>query len=129
VSDIEIPEGAEVTFKMTPVPWAIRFTNDVGREVGALTFDKHGRLTFAGNADKGAQIFFNAVIATNNEEIRKFNLALELLKVAKCPNAHCVDGVCQEGFDELEVFECQFCHERKELLGTSECPQCEALPE
>ena len=51
--------------------------------------------------------------------------ALKLLKVAKCPNAHCVDGTCQRGFDDdYEVFECQFCHERKALLGTSECPQC-----
>lgn len=125
MSDIELPEGAEVTFKMTPVPWAIHFTNDAGKDVGALTFDKHGRLTFAGNADKAAQIFFNVVIETNNEELRRFNLAQELLRVAKCPNAHCVDGTCQRGFDDdYEVFQCQFCHDRKELLRTSECPQC-----
>ncbi len=125
MSDIDLPEGAEVTFRMVPVPWAVRFTNDAGAEVGALTFDKHGRLTFAGNADEGAQIFFNAVIAPNNEKIRQLGLAQELLRVAKCPNAHCVDGVCQEGFaDDYEVFECQFCHDRKDLLGTAECPQC-----
>jgi len=55
------------------------------------------------------------------ESSRKHYLDLQkaktLLKVAKCPNAHCVDGVCQEGFaDDYEVFECQFCAERKELL-------------
>lgn len=44
--------------------------------------------------------------------------ALELLRVAKCPNAHCVDGVCQEGFpDDYEVFECQFCADRKLMLA------------
>lgn len=42
----------------------------------------------------------------------------ELLKVAKCPNAHCVEGVIQAGFpDDYEVFQCQFCTERKELLA------------
>jgi len=41
----------------------------------------------------------------------------ELLRVAKCPNAHCVDGVCQEGFaDDYEVFQCQFCADRELML-------------
>lgn len=44
--------------------------------------------------------------------------AIELLIVAKCPNAHCVDGVIQEGFaDDYEVFQCQFCVEREALLA------------
>jgi hypothetical protein len=97
-----------------PVPWAIHFTNDLSEDVGALTFDEHGRLTFAGNADECAQIFFNGVIATNNDRMKELLL---LLKVAKCPNEHCVDGTIQEGFgDGYEVFECQFCHERKAFL-------------
>lgn len=51
------------------------------------------------------------------EKFRQFGLALELLRVAKCPNAHCVDGTIQEGYgDGYEVFQCQFCHDRKELL-------------
>ena len=42
--------------------------------------------------------------------------AKELLKVAKCPNAHCVDGVCQVGFaTDYEVFQCQWCAEVKEM--------------
>jgi hypothetical protein len=52
------------------------------------------------------------------EQFRQFGLAKELLRVAKCPNAHCVDGTIQEGFgDAYEVFECQFCHDRKAVLG------------
>jgi hypothetical protein len=51
----------------------------------------------------------------------KYYVALEkakkLLEVAKCPNAHCVDGVVQEGFPDECVFECQFCAERKVLLA------------
>jgi hypothetical protein len=51
------------------------------------------------------------------EQFRQFGLAKELLRVAKCPNAHCVDGTVQEGFgDDYEVFECQFCHDRKAVL-------------
>ena len=43
--------------------------------------------------------------------------AKQLLRVAKCPNAHCVDGVIQEGFpDDYEVFQCQWCDERKKLV-------------
>lgn len=42
--------------------------------------------------------------------------AKELLKVAKCPNAHCVDGVISEGYaQDYEHFQCQWCYERKEL--------------
>ncbi len=60
--------------------------------------------------------------------LRKFSeteLALahakELLKVAKCPNAHCVDGVIQEGFpDDYEVFQCQWCDERQKLIAVGE---------
>ena len=46
--------------------------------------------------------------------------AIELLIVAKCPNAHCVDGTIQEGFgDAYETFECQFCHDRKAVIEAS----------
>ncbi len=107
-----------MTFPDPPVPWAIHFHNDAGEDAGSLTFDKHGRLTFAGNADECAQIFFNGVIATNNEEMRQFGLAKELLIVAQCPNTNCVDGTIQEGYgDAYEVCECQFCHDRKTALA------------
>ena len=47
--------------------------------------------------------------------------ANELLRVAKCPNAHCVDGVIQEGFpDDYDVFQCQWCADRKLLLAERE---------
>lgn len=43
--------------------------------------------------------------------------ACKLLELARCPNAHCVDGVIQEGFpDDYEVFQCQWCDERKKLV-------------
>lgn len=48
------------------------------------------------------------------EELREnLKQALLLLSMAKCPNAHCVDGVIQEGFDE--VFQCQWCDEKRQL--------------
>lgn len=47
--------------------------------------------------------------------------AKELLKVAKCPNAHCVDGVISEGYaDEHDHFQCQFCYERELMLKPRE---------
>ena len=47
--------------------------------------------------------------------------AKQLLRAAKCPNAHCVDGVIQEGYgDGYETFECQFCHDRNNLLASGE---------
>lgn len=51
------------------------------------------------------------------EELRKnLKQALMLLSLARCPNAHCVDGVIQEGFaDDYEVFQCQWCDEKRQL--------------
>lgn len=47
--------------------------------------------------------------------------AKQLLRVAKCPNAHCVDGVISEGYaDEAEHFQCQWCDERNKLIAGSE---------
>lgn len=115
--DIDIPEGAEVTFRMVPDKFTISFHDPKGKELGKLSEGDDGRISFAGHASQSAEVFFTAVIEANSEKIRQFSLAQELLRVAKCPNAHCVDGVCQEGFaDDYEVFECQFCHDRKELL-------------
>ena len=123
--DIDVPEGAEITFRMVPDKFTISFHTAKGKELGKLSEDDDGRISFKGNASQSAEVFFKAVVETNNEQLRRFSLAQELLRVAKCPNAHCVDGTCQVGFeDDYEVFECQFCHDRKELLGTSECPQC-----
>ena len=53
----------------------------------------------------------------DEEKIKQQKTVLELLRVAKCPNAHCVDGVISEGFaQDYEHFQCQWCFERKEAL-------------
>jgi len=115
--DIDIPEGAEVTFRMVPDKFTISFHDAKGKELGKLSEGEDGRISFKGHAAPSAEVFFTAVIETNSEKIRQLSLAQELLRVAKCPNAHCVDGTCQEGFaDDYEVFECQFCHDRKAFL-------------
>ncbi len=115
--DIDVPEGAEITFRMAPEKFSISFYDSKCKELGKLSEGEDGRISFKGRAAPSAEVFFTAVIETNSEKIRQFSLAQELLRVAKCPNAHCVDGVCQEGFaDDYEVFECQFCHDRKDLL-------------
>jgi hypothetical protein len=43
--------------------------------------------------------------------------ACDLLNAARCPNAHCVNGVIQEGFPVDEVFPCQFCAERQKIVA------------
>jgi len=53
----------------------------------------------------------------DDQKIAKHKNIIELLRVAKCPNAHCVDGVISEGYaDDHEHFQCQWCAERKEAL-------------
>ena len=52
-----------------PPDWAINFTNDAGKDVGKLEFDKEGDLHFSGNADEAAKIFFTAVVKLNNQHV------------------------------------------------------------
>ena len=51
-----------------PIPWGIHFQGDHG-EVGKLEFDENGELTFSGNANESAQIFFDTVVKNNNQAI------------------------------------------------------------
>jgi len=61
------------------------------------------------------------------DDLPDLQKAIELLIVAKCPNAHCVDGVIQEGFADDDAIpylrpislrsKCQFCVEREALLA------------
>ena len=52
-----------------PPDWAINFTNDAGKDVGKLEFDKEGDLHFSGNADEAAKIFFRCVVENNNKAL------------------------------------------------------------
>ena len=57
----------------------------------------------------------------DEEKLKRHKTVIELLRVAKCPNAHCVDGVISEGFaQDYEHFQCQFCHERELALNPRE---------
>lgn len=51
------------------VPWGIKFHNEVGDEVGHLSFDSQGQLQFEGETDRSAEIFFTAVVRANNQEM------------------------------------------------------------
>ena len=60
-------ERAEYVFG-EPTPWGIHFQGDDG-EVGKLEFDEHGEITFSGNADAAARIFFDTVIKNNSQAL------------------------------------------------------------
>lgn len=47
-------------FHQTPTPFSLSFSDD-GKEVGRLEV-KDGELTFSGNANKSAKVFFDAFI-------------------------------------------------------------------
>jgi hypothetical protein len=55
-------------FLANPEQWGIHFQGDKG-EVGKLEFNKHGELHFSGKATESAEVFFTAVIRTNNQEM------------------------------------------------------------
>jgi len=59
---------AEYVFNTDPVPWGIHFQGDHG-EAGKLEFDEHGELTFSGNADEAAKVFFDCVIKINSTQL------------------------------------------------------------
>jgi hypothetical protein len=104
----------ENTIWFKPEKFVISFHGDSGKDLGKLTENDDGELVFEGNADESAKVFFDAVVRVNN---KKMNDVAVLLRLAKCPNAHCVDGMVQEGFPDECVFECQWCAERKDLLA------------
>ena len=51
------------------IPWGIKFHNEVGDDVGHLSFDSQGQLQFEGETDRSAEIFFTAVVRANNQEM------------------------------------------------------------
>lgn len=98
-------------------PQFIAFTED-SKVIGKLWLKEPMR--FEGDTKKSARIFFENVVALNNETIIELT---KLLRVANCPE--CVDGsgsYAKEiiGFDgeaDIEEVQCQFCYERNLLLG------------
>ena len=58
-----------ITMRTEAVPWNIVFNNEVGDEVGRLGYDSQGQLEFKGETDRSAEIFFTAVIRSNNQEM------------------------------------------------------------
>lgn len=102
-----------------PAPHFIGFTSD-GGEVGRLWFGPPMR--FEGDAEEGARVFFEYVV----DKDCKAQMALRLLKHAKCPDADCDgDGVCSKlapGYDgesDVDIWECQWCAERNVALGVT----------
>lgn len=67
-------------FIHSPADWGIHFHNDVGDDVGKLSFDSQGQLEFTGEADKAARIFFDNVIEHNSEKIRELEERIEELE-------------------------------------------------
>ena len=99
-----------------PGPQFMAFQSD-SREVGKLWFDDPMR--FEGDAEASANIFFDYAIKINNQALidlgRVLSDACDLLNRAKCPNTGCVNGVCQDGPDE--IYQCQFCYERQKIVA------------
>jgi len=60
------------------LPWGIHFTNDKGKKVGKLEFDKEGDLHFSGDADEAAKVFFTAVVQLNNKYVDETNQLAKL---------------------------------------------------
>ena len=52
-----------------------------GKEVGRLTFNKKGKLTFIGDADKSAQSFFDSIIRVYDEKVVGLVEELEAEKI------------------------------------------------
>ena len=75
------------------IPWGIKFHNEVGDDVGHLSFDSQGQLQFEGETDRSAEIFFTAVVRANNQEMEDMRelakMGMEVVKdflpnVSKC---------------------------------------------
>ena len=65
-------KSADVISLYKQEPWKVVFRNDKHEDVGVLKFDEEGKLHFDGSVEDSARIFFNAVIAVNNNRIRLF---------------------------------------------------------
>lgn len=95
-----------------PQKFNVTFTSAEGKEIGSLTENDDGEITFQGDTMESASVFFDAVIALNHNALKSMRT---LLSVARCPDENCVDGAIphQIGDDEWEQLQCQWCHERK----------------
>jgi len=69
--DIDIPEGAEVTFRMVPEKFVIVFNSGKNKEIGRLTENDDGQLVFQGDTMESAAVFFDAVVALNSSKIKE----------------------------------------------------------
>jgi hypothetical protein len=67
---IEKFDGEHQLFHANPEPYTIRFQGDTG-ELGKLIYGPEGELTFEGEADECAQIFFDHVIECNNSNAQR----------------------------------------------------------
>jgi len=70
-SDVAFYSGLNETKTMKNYsPCRMIFSNDDGKEIGCLDFSG-GKITFEGNAEKSARIFFDWAIRLFEEEIEK----------------------------------------------------------
>lgn len=69
----KLKERDQSIFIANPQPWGIHFTNDHGKDVGKLEFDKDGYLHFSGDATDSARVFFTAVVKCNNQYVDETN--------------------------------------------------------
>jgi hypothetical protein len=83
---IEKFDGEHQLFHANPEPYTSRFQGDTG-ELGKLIYGPEGELTFEGEADECAQIFFDHVIECNNSKIDRLRSALESIRANSAPNA------------------------------------------
>ena len=103
-----------------PAPQFIAFMQQ-GEEVGRLWLEDP--LRFEGRAEESASVFFSHVIAGND---RVHILAKKLLEAVKCPDGNCDgEGTCcaeKPGYDgepDIDVWECEWCARRNQLIGVS----------
>ena len=114
---IEKHDGEFEMLRGNPPQW-ITFHNN-GAEVGRLNFGPP--MTFEGDIEECAELFFEHVVKHNNDVIHQYQ---RLLEAAKCPDPDCDgEGTCcamvpgYDGEGDIDVWQCQWCHERKVLLG------------
>ena len=69
--DIDIPDGAEVTFRMVPEKFVISFHDPDSKELGRLWENDDGELQFLGNLHESASTFFGAVVECNSKRIKE----------------------------------------------------------
>lgn len=80
-SDLTVPnEGGGVTLQEFKPAFHYSFFNEGQREVGKLSFDDSGALTFEGDVDEAAQVFFDQVIKKHSTEILRLEGELDAAK-------------------------------------------------